>query len=180
MKLEQSSCGLQAFFPYGVLVSRGTYTSYFICSLICAALGLTGLAGAGAAEWSAFTVFHSLKQMGRLISQGIVHALPDGQYCKNRVWIAPCITSMITGPIAAWHIQVTNERLPPVSSMGTCGLVGPNRVYTGWVSDVTRLVCNPPSLHLIGLDLLATILHHTVVPALFMKSGTCKSGNLKL
>ena len=111
---------------------------------ICAALGLTGLAGGAAvagccAQMVGFAVM-SFKEnrWGGLVSQGIgTSMLQMGNIVRNpRVWIAPIVTSAITGPLATcvFHLQMNGA--PVSSGMGTCGLVGQIGVYTGWVADV--------------------------------------------
>ena len=81
---------------------------------ICAALGLTGLAGGAAvagccAQMIGFAVvsFPENKWSG-LISQGIgTSMLQMGNIVKNpRIWIAPCITSMITGPLTTCFFKL--------------------------------------------------------------------------
>ena len=75
---------------------------------ICAALGLTGLAGGAAvagccAQMVGFAVMSFPEnRWGGLVSQGIgTSMLQMGNIVKNpRIWIAPIITSAITGPIA--------------------------------------------------------------------------------
>ena len=83
---------------------------------ICAALGLTGLAGGAAvagccAQMIGFAVM-SFKEnkWGGLVSQGIgTSMLQMGNIVKNpRIWIPPIITSAITGPIATciFHMEM--------------------------------------------------------------------------
>ena len=134
-------------FAMGILVSVlvGIALTLPISSAaICAALGLTGLAGGAAgagcfAQMIGFDVM-SYKEngVGGLISQGIgTSMLQMPNIIRNpKVWIAPTLTSAITGPIATclFHLQMNG---PAVSSgMGTCGLVGQIGVYTGWISDI--------------------------------------------
>ena len=134
-------------FAMGILVSVlvGIALTLPISSAaICAALGLTGLAGGAAvagccAQMIGFAVM-SYKEngVGGLISQGIgTSMLQMPNIIRNpKVWIAPPLTSAITGPIATclFHLQMNG---PAVSSgMGTCGLVGQIGVYTGWISDI--------------------------------------------
>ena len=134
-------------FAMGILVSVlvGIALTLPISSAaICAALGLTGLAGGAAvagccAQMIGFAVM-SYKEngVGGLISQGIgTSMLQMPNIIRNpKVWIAPTLTSAITGPIATclFHLQMNG---PAVSSgMGTCGLVGQIGVYTGWISDI--------------------------------------------
>ena len=111
---------------------------------ICASLGLVGLAGGAAvagccAQMIGFAVM-SFKEnkVGGLVSQGLgTSMLQMGNIVRNpRIWIAPLVTSAITGPIATclFHMEMNG---PAISSgMGTCGLVGQIGVYTGWVNDV--------------------------------------------
>ncbi len=137
---------LQPFFM-GIIVSAlvGIALTLPISSAaICAALGLTGLAGGAAvagccAQMVGFAVM-SFKEnrWGGLISQGIgTSMLQMGNIVRNpRIWIPPTLASMITGPIATCLFQLKMNGAAISSGMGTCGLVGPIGVYTGWVSDV--------------------------------------------
>ena len=100
---------------------------------ICAALGLTGLAGGAAvagccAQMVGFAVM-SFKEnkWGGLISQGIgTSMLQMGNIVKNpRIWIPPIAVSAITGPLATcvFHLQMNDPASAVASGMGTCGLV---------------------------------------------------------
>lgn len=109
---------------------------------ICAALGLTGLAGGAAvagccAQMVGFAVM-SFKEnkWGGLISQGIgTSMLQMPNIVKNpRIWIAPTLASAITGPIATCIFKLEMNGTPVSSGMGTCGLVGQIGVYSGWVA----------------------------------------------
>lgn len=103
---------------------------------ICAALGLTGLAGGAAvagccAQMVGFAVLSFREnKWGGLFAQGIgTSMLQMGNIVKNpRTWIAPTLASMVTGPIATCIFHM--ENIPAGSGMGTCGLVGPIGVYT--------------------------------------------------
>ena len=88
---------------------------------ICAALGLTGLAGGAAvagccAQMVGFAVM-SFKEnkWGGLLSQGIgTSMLQMGNIVKNpRIWIPPIVASAITGPIATGYLRSgrTDRRL---------------------------------------------------------------------
>ena len=68
--------------------------------------------------------------MGGLLAQGLgTSMLQMGNIVKNpRIWIAPTLTSMITGPIATMVFRL--ENIPEGSGMGTCGLVGPIGIFT--------------------------------------------------
>lgn len=137
---------------------------------ICAALGLTGLAGGAAvagccAQMVGFAVV-SFKEngIGGLISQGIgTSMLQMSNIIKNpKIWIAPILTSAITGPIATclFHLEMNG---PAISSgMGTCGLVGQIGVYTGWVNDIS----NGIKSSITSMDWIALILISFVLPAI--------------
>ena len=161
---------------------------------ICAALGLTGLAGGAAvagccAQMVGFACM-SFKEnkWGGLISQGIgTSMLQMGNIVKNpKIWIAPILTSAITGPIATclFHLQMNDPASAVASGMGTCGLVGQIGVYAGWVSDVS----NGVKAQITAFDWIGLILICFVLPAvltcifgsIFRKIGWIKEGDLKL
>ena len=159
---------------------------------ICAALGLTGLAGGAAvagccAQMIGFAVM-SYKEngVGGLVSQGLgTSMLQMGNIVKNpRIWIAPTLASAITGPLATcvFHFEMNGAAVS--SGMGTCGLVGQIGVYTGWVSDIaagTKAAITP-------MDWAAMVLLCFVLPAVLSvifceierKLGWIKEGDLKL
>jgi uncharacterized membrane protein len=112
---------------------------------ICAALGLTGLAGGAAlagccAQMVGFAVM-SFKEnrFGGLFAQGIgTSMLQMGNIVRNpRIWIPPTAAAAITGPLATSFFKLRMNGPAVASGMGTCGLVGQIGVYTGWVSDIT-------------------------------------------
>ncbi|MEG0070573.1 MAG: PTS sugar transporter subunit IIC [Raoultibacter sp.] len=112
---------------------------------ICAALGLTGLAGGAAlagccAQMVGFAVM-SFKEngWGGLFSQGIgTSMLQMGNIVKKpTIWIPPIVASAIGGPLATCVFQLSQDGPAIASGMGTCGLVGPIGVYTGWVANGT-------------------------------------------
>ena len=182
-------------FLMGILVSLlvGVALTLPISSAaICAALGLTGLAGGAAlagccAQMVGFAIISFPEnKWGGLISQGIgTSMLQMGNIVKNpRVWIAPCITSMITGPIATCIFKLQMNGAAVSSGMGTCGLVGQIGVYTGWVNDVTSGVKSAiTSFDWIGLIMISFILPAVITPVIHMfvrKAGLVKDGDLKL
>ncbi len=154
---------------------------------ICAALGLTGLAGGAAvagccAQMIGFAVI-SFKEnrWGGLVSQGIgTSMLQMGNIVRNpKVWIAPILASAITGPIATcvFHLEMNGE--PVSSGMGTCGLVGQIGVYTGWVADGKTIT----AFDWIGLILICFILPAILSWIFYQaekKLGWVKEGDLKL
>ena len=113
---------------------------------ICAAFGLTGLAGGAAvagccANMVGFAVMSFREnRWGGLVSQGLgTPMLQMGNIVKNpRIWIPAILTSAITGPLATcvFQFQMNDPSGGVASGMGTCGLVGPIGVYAGWVADV--------------------------------------------
>ena len=180
---------LQPFFM-GVVVSVvvGIALTLPISSAaICAALGLTGLAGGAAvagccAQMVGFAVMsYKENKIGGLVSQGLgTSMLQMPNIIKNpRVWIAPTLASAITGPIATCLFHLENNGPAVSSGMGTCGLVGPIGVYTGWID----------SAHVItSMDWLGMALICIVLPAILSyvfcemerKLGWIKENDLKL
>ena len=161
---------------------------------ICAALGLTGLAGGAAvagccAQMVGFAVM-SFKEnkWGGLVSQGIgTSMLQMGNIVRNpRIWIPPIAASAITGPIATcvFRLQMNDPASAVASGMGTCGLVGQIGVYAGWVADVA----SGAKAGITGMDWLGLILISFVLPAVLTpliaaplrKAGWIKEGDLKL
>ncbi|MBQ9030085.1 MAG: PTS sugar transporter subunit IIC [Parasporobacterium sp.] len=164
---------------------------------ICAALGLTGLAGGAAvagccAQMVGFAVISFREnRWGGLISQGIgTSMLQMGNIVRNpRIWIAPIVTSAITGPIATCLFKLEMNGAPINSGMGTCGLCGPIGVWTGWMSpDEAALAkgaqaISPTALHWIGLALICIVLPAVIAPlinALCRRLGWVKDGDMKL
>ncbi len=115
---------------------------------ICAALGLTGLAGGAAvagccAQMIGFAIL-SFKEnrWGGLLSQGLVTSmLQMPNIIKNpKVWIAPIAASAVTGPVATCVFGMTMNGAAVSSGMGTCGLVGQIGVITGWFNPSQQAV----------------------------------------
>ena len=185
---------LQPFFM-GVLVSVlvGIALTLPISSAaICAALGLTGLAGGAAvagccAQMVGFAVM-SFKEngVGGLVSQGIGTSMLQMPNIlkKPRVWLPPIIASAITGPIATCVFKLQMNGPAVSSGMGTCGLVGQIGVYTGWVADVASgAKAGITAFDWAGLLLVSFVLPAVlcaVLGALFRKKGWIKDGDLKL
>lgn len=182
-------------FLMGILVSLlvGVALTLPISSAaICAALGLTGLAGGAAlagccAQMVGFAIisFPENKWSG-LISQGIgTSMLQMGNIVRNpRIWIAPCIASMITGPTATCVFKLQMNGAAVSSGMGTCGLVGQIGVYTGWVSDIANgSKSSITPFDWIGLIMISFILPAIITPVIHIfvkKMGLVKTGDLKL
>ena len=182
-------------FLMGILVSVivGVALTLPISSAaICAALLLTGLAGGAAvagccAQMIGFAVISFREnKVGGLVSQGLgTSMLQMGNIVKNpRVWIAPTLASAITGPIATCVFKMEMNGSPISSGMGTCGLVGPLGVYTGWLNDVA----SGAKAGITATDWLGLILICFVLPAVLSlvihffvrKAGWVKDGDLKI
>ena len=185
---------LQPFFM-GIIVSVviGVALTLPISSAaICAALGLTGLAGGAAvagccAQMVGFAVMSFREnRWGGLAAQGLgTSMLQMGNIVRNpRIWIPPTLASAITGPVATCLFRLEMNGAPVSSGMGTCGLVGQIGVYTGWVNDVA----SGAKAAITGMDWLGLVLISFVLPAVLTwliaiplrKCGWIKDGDLKL
>lgn len=182
-------------FVMGILVSVivGIALTLPISSAaICAALGLTGLAGGAALAGCcanmvgfAFLSFRENK-WGGLVSQGIgTSMLQMGNIVKNpKIWLPAIITSAITGPLATCVFKLQMNGAPVSSGMGTCGLVGQIGVYTGWVNDVaagTKAAIT--AFDWAGLILISFVLPAVITPLIGLilrKIGWIKENDLKL
>lgn len=182
-------------FLMGILVSVlvGVALTLPISSAaICAAFGLTGLAGGAAvagccANMVGFAILSFREnRVGGLISQGLgTSMLQMGNIVKNpKIWIPAIVTSAITGPIATCVFKFQMNGPAVASGMGTCGLVGPIGVYTGWINDVaagTKAAVTP-------MDWLELVLICFVLPGLLAwifglicrRLGWIKENDLKL
>lgn len=185
---------LQPFFM-GVIVSVivGVALTLPISSAaICAALGLTGLAGGAAvagccAQMVGFAVL-SFKEnrWGGLFAQGLgTSMLQMGNIVKNpRIWIPATLTSAITGPIATCLFGLKMNGAAVASGMGTCGLVGQIGVYTGWLSDIDAGVKTAiTAFDWLGLLMVCFLLPGVLTWLLglfFRKIGWIKENDLKL
>ena len=188
---------IQQPFLMGILVSVvvGIALTLPISSAaICAATGLTGLAGGAAvagccAQMVGFAVLSFREnRWGGLISQGLgTSMLQMGNIVRNpRIWIPPTLASAITGPLATcfFHFQMNDPAGGVASGMGTCGMVGPIGVYAGWVNDVAT----GAKAAITGADWLALALICIVLPAVLTwligivcrRLGWIKDGDLKL
>ena len=185
---------LQPFFM-GIIVSVVIGVALTLPSssaAICAALGLTGLAGGAAvagccAQMIGFAVMSFPEnRWGGLAAQGLgTSMLQMGNIVRNpRVWIPPTVASAITGPIATCIFRLQMNGAPVSSGMGTCGLVGQIGVYTGWVNDIAA----GTKAAVTGMDWLGLVLISFVLPAVLTwliaiplrKCGWIKEGDLKL
>ena len=187
---------LQPFFM-GILVSVviGIALTLPISSAaICAAIGLTGLAGGAAvagccANMVGFAVLSFREnRWGGLVSQGLgTSMLQMGNIVKNpRIWLPAILTSAVTGPLATclFHFEMNDPSGGVAAGMGTCGMVGPIGVYAGWVADVAAGVKEA----ITAMDWAGMILLCFVLPGvlcwlfglLFRRLGWIKEGDLTL
>lgn len=185
---------LQPFFM-GVIISVvvGIALTLPISSAaICAALGLTGLAGGAAlagccAQMVGFAVM-SFKEnrWGGFFAQGIgTSMLQMGNIVKNpKIWIPPILASAITGPVSTCLFRMEMNGAAVSSGMGTCGLVGQIGVYTGWVADVA----SGAKASITGMDWAGMLLVCFILPGILTwifgqglrKIGWIKENDLKL
>ena len=187
-------------FAMGILVSVlvGIALTLPISSAaICAALTLTGLAGGAAvagccAQMVGFAVMSFRENgWGGLVSQGLgTSMLQMPNIVKNpRIWIAPTLTSAITGPIATcvFHLEMNGAAIN--SGMGTCGLCGQLGVWTGWISPSADALANgaaaitPTAFDWAGLLLISFVLPAILCPLinqLCCRAGWVKQGDLTL
>ena len=190
---------LQPFFM-GVIVSVviGVALTLPISSAaICAAFGLTGLAGGAAvagccAQMVGFAVLSFREnRWGGLVSQGLgTSMLQMPNIVKNpRVWIPATLASAITGPIATCLFKLEMNGPPVSSGMGTCGLVGQIGVWTGWLAPREKALANgaiaitPGAFEWIGLILVSFILPAVLAWLIGIpcrRLGWIKEGDLKL
>ena len=164
---------------------------------ICAAFGLTGLAGGAAvagccANMVGFAVLSFRENSwGGLVSQGLgTSMLQMGNIVKNpRIWLPAILTSAITGPLSTCLFHLEMNGAPVSAGMGTCGLVGQIGVWTGWLAPSERAVANGAAAIVPGaMDWLGLLLISFVLPAvlcwafglLLRRIGWIKVGDLTL
>ena len=159
---------------------------------ICAALSLTGLAGGAAlagccAQMIGFAVM-SFKEnkWGGLFAQGIgTSMLQMGNIVKKPIiWLPPIIASAITGPLATCLFKLKMNGAAVSSGMGTCGMVGPIGVYTGWIHDIAKGAKEAITIFdWIGLLFISIVLPAVItyiIARIFKKYHLIKDGDLKL
>lgn len=164
---------------------------------ICAALGLTGLAGGAAvagccAQMVGFAVLSFRdNRWGGVLSQGLGTSMLQMPNIikKPRVWLPPIIASAITGPLATCLFKMEMNGAAVSSGMGTCGIVGPIGVVTGWFSPSEvavshgATVITPGAFDWLGMVLICFVLPAVLTYAIglvFRKTGLIKDGDLVL
>ena len=159
---------------------------------ICASIGLTGLAGGAAlagccANMVGFAVL-SFKEngWGGIVSQGLgTSMLQMGNIVKNpKIWIPAIVTSAITGPVSTCLFKLEMNGAAVSSGMGTCGLVGPIGVWSGWFNPTNGAAAiSPTAMDWIGLALVSIVLPAVlcwILGILCRRLGWIKDGDLKL
>ena len=187
-------------FLMGILVSVlvGVALTLPISSAaICSVLGLTGLAGGAAvagccAQMVGFAVMSFQENgWGGLVSQGLgTSMLQMPNIVRNpKIWIAPILTSAITGPIATCLFRLEMNGAAINSGMGTCGLCGQLGVWTGWLAPSEQALVNgaaaivPGAMDWAGLILVSFVLPAVICPLVnhfCRKAGWVKDGDLTL
>ena len=187
-------------FLMGILVSVlvGVALTLPISSAaICSVLGLTGLAGGAAvagccAQMVGFAVMSFQENgWGGLVSQGLgTSMLQMPNIVRNpKIWIAPTVTSAITGPLATCLFRLEMNGAAINSGMGTCGLCGQLGVWTGWLAPSEQALANgaaaivPGAMDWAGLILISFVLPAVLCPLineLCKRAGWVKPGDLTL
>lgn len=182
-------------FLMGILVSvivGMALTLPISSAAICAALSLTGLAGGAAlagccAQMVGFAVL-SFKEnrWNGIISQGLgTSMLQMGNIIRNpRIWIVPTLVSAITGPLATCLFRLEMNGPAIASGMGTCGLVGPIGVYTGWMQEITAgtrtMIGAADWIGLIAISIVLPAILTIIFGVTVRRVGWIKEGDLKL
>lgn len=180
--LVKNATEMQPFFM-GILVAAliGIALTLPISSAaICIMLSLDGLAGGAAtagccAQMIGFAVLSFRENgIGGLLAQGLgTSMLQMGNIVKNpKIWIAPTLASMVTGPIATMVFKLQN--IPAGSGMGTCGLVGPIGIYTAMGGGTSMWM----GILLVCFILPAILTHGFGI--VLRNMGWIKEGDLKL
>jgi len=182
-------------FLMGIIVSvlvGAALTLPISSAAICAAFGLTGLAGGAAvagccAQMIGFAVVSFREnRWGGLFAQGIgTSMLQMGNIVKNpRIWIPPTVCAAITGPVATCVFRLQMNGAAVASGMGTCGFVGQIGVYTGWINDISAGLKTAVTFRdWTGLILICFVLPAVLTPLIALplrKAGWIKEGDMKL
>lgn len=138
---------------------------------ICASFGLTGLAGGAAligccVNMIGFaTVSLKVNGISGWISQGLGTSMLQMANIvkKPLIWLPMIFASAILGPLGTIVFHFENFGPALTSGMGTCGLVGPIGVYTGWIQQITQGLKSS----ITWMDWLSLLLLCFILPAIF-------------
>lgn len=181
--MVKTATEMQPFFM-GILVAAliGIALTLPISSAaICIMLGLDGIAGGAAtagccAQMIGFAVLSFRENgWGGFLAQGLgTSMLQMGNIVKNpKIWIAPTLASMITGPISTMVFRL--ENISTGAGMGTCGLVGPIGVYTAMPEGGSGMW-----LGILLICLVLPAVFTLIIGEFLRKIGWIKEGDLKL
>ena len=154
---------------------------------ICAALGLTGLAGGAAlAGCCAQMVGYAAASFpdngwAGVVSQGLgTSMLQVPNIVKKPVtWVPALVASAVTGPVATqvFHLEQMGPAI--ASGMGTCGLVGPIGLYTGWIETGVT----PGAMQWLAMAVVCLILPAALswsVAALMRRAHIIEPGDMRI
>jgi uncharacterized membrane protein len=124
-------------------------------------------------------------KLGGLLAQGLgTSMLQIPNLVKKPVlWLPVVFSSAGNGPVATCLVKLEQNGPAIASGMGTCGLVGPIGVVTGWLTPSATAARGGSTFDWIGLVLIAF-----VIPAVFTllasevmrKKGDIAYGDLKI
>jgi len=176
-------------FVMGLLVSAvmgAVLTLPISSAAICAAFGLTGLAGGACvagccAHMVGFAVasWRENRFQG-LAAQGLGTSMLQVPNLMRKpvLWLPAVAASLVGGPLATCVFHLEQNGFAIASGMGTCGLVGPIGVIVGWVNGDGATAWD-----IVGLILVAVVVPALVswaVSELMRRRGLIKPGDYKL
>ena len=147
---------------------------------ICAAIGISGLAGGAAvagccAQMVGFAVISFREnKWGGVVAQGLgTSMLQMGNIVKNPlIWIPPTLASAITGPVSTCIFKL--ECTGVSAGMGTCGVVGPLGIFADMGFNANSAL--GAAVVCIVLPAVLSLLFSEIM----RKLGWIKAGDLKL
>lgn len=154
---------------------------------ICAALGLTGLAGGAAlAGCCAQMVGYAAASFvdngwSGVVSQGLGTSMLQvpNIFKKPVTWVPALVASAVTGPVATVVFGLQQNGAAIASGMGTCGLVGPIGLYSGWVAGGTT----PGAWEWLGMAMVCLVIPAVVawaVALILRRAGLIEKGDMSL
>jgi len=100
-----------------------------------------------------------------------------------QIWIAPTLTSAITGPLAVCVFDLRMYGAAINSGMGTCGLLGPIGIILGWLDPANAYPYDVTLLNWVGLALICFVLPvvlSVIFNEILRRTGLVKDGYMKL
>ncbi len=177
-------------FLMGIVVSvlvGAALTLPISSAAICAALGLTGLAGGAAlAGCCAQMVGYAAASFADngwagVVSQGLGTSMLQvpNIFKKPVTWVPALVASAVTGPVATVVFGLQQNGAAIASGMGTCGLVGPIGLYSGWIAD--GIV--PGVREWLGMGLVCLVIPAVIawlVAVALRRAGVIEQGDMSL